>query len=174
MDAEAAGELAHALDGLVATLADDVGRAEVLRQRDPVRVPAEDDDLLRAEALRGDHAAETDRAVADDRDILAGGDPGGEGCVMSRSHHVRESQQRRHERVVAVDRQGDQRAVGLRNAHRLALAAVEIGAAPEATVETGGVQALTAEDAGAVGPRERGDDEMADLDSANIRTDRLD
>src|SRR5207245_7023047 len=47
--AEAAGELAHTLDCFVAALADDVGCAEVLCERDAVGVPAEDDDLLGAE-----------------------------------------------------------------------------------------------------------------------------
>ena len=74
--AEAAGQLSHALDRLLAALADDVGRAELLRQCDPVRVAAEQDDLLGAEALRGDHAAEADGAVADDGDGLARADLG--------------------------------------------------------------------------------------------------
>ena len=74
MDADAAGELAHALDRLVAALAHDVGGAELARQRDPVGVAAEDDDLLGAEALGGDHAAQADGAVADDGHRLAGAD----------------------------------------------------------------------------------------------------
>ena len=76
VDAEAAGELAHALDGLVAALADDVRRAELARERDPVGVTAEDDDLLGAEPRGGDHAAQADRAVADDGHGLAGSDLG--------------------------------------------------------------------------------------------------
>ena len=68
--AESAGELAHALDRLLAALAHDIGRAELARQRDPVGMPAEDHDLFRAEAPRGDDAAEADGAVADDRDRL--------------------------------------------------------------------------------------------------------
>src|SRR5437763_1184201 len=47
--AEAAGQLHHARHGLVAALAHHVGPAELLRQRDPVRVPAHDGDLPRAE-----------------------------------------------------------------------------------------------------------------------------
>ena len=58
-----AGELAHPLDGLVAALPDDVGRAEVPREFDPVGVAAKDDDLLGAQAFRGDYAAQTDRTV---------------------------------------------------------------------------------------------------------------
>ena len=173
--AEAAGELAHALDRLVAALADDVGRAELPRERDPVGVAAEQDDLLGAEALRGDHAAEADRAVADDRRGLAGADPGAATAAWwPVAHHVGERQQRRHQRVVRADRQDDERAVRLRDAHRLALAAVELGPAPAAAVEARGVQPLPAEDAGAVGPGERRDDEVAGLDGADLGADVLD
>ena len=47
-------------------------------ERDPVGVAAEEDDLLGAEPLGGDHAAQADGAVADDGHRLAGADPGGE------------------------------------------------------------------------------------------------
>ena len=76
--------------------------------------------------LRGDHAAEADGAVADDRDGLARPDPRRERRVVAGAHHVGERQQRRHQRVVLADRQHDERPVRLRNAHRLALAAVEL------------------------------------------------
>ena len=172
--AEAAGELAHALDRLVAALADDVGRAELARERDAVGVAAQHDDLLGAEPAGGDHAAEADGAVADDRHDLAGADPGGEGGVVARSHHVREREQRRHQRVVVAHRQDDERSVRLRDAHRFALAAVELSAAPAAAVEAGGLQSLPAELAGAVGPGERRDDEVARLDGADLGADVLD
>ena len=124
--AEAAGQLAHALDRLVAALADDVGRAELPRERDPVRVAAEEDDPLRAEPLRGDHAAEADGAVADDGGGLAGADPGARRAawwpvaitsVSVSSDGISASS--------AADRQHDERAVRLRDAHRLALPAVD-------------------------------------------------
>ena len=51
------GELADALDGFLAALAHDVGCAELLSQRGPLRVAAEQDDPLGAEALRRDHTA---------------------------------------------------------------------------------------------------------------------
>ena len=60
------------LDGVGASLADDVGRTERARERDAVRVTAHDDDLLGAEPLCGDHAAETDGAVADDSHACPG------------------------------------------------------------------------------------------------------
>ena len=46
MRSEAAGQLAHPLDSLVAPLGDDVGGPELARQLDPVLVAPEDDDLL--------------------------------------------------------------------------------------------------------------------------------
>src|SRR5205085_12077379 len=63
--AVAAGELANALDCLVAALADDVRRAEFLCERGPLVMAAENDDPLGAETLRGDHAAQPDGAVSD-------------------------------------------------------------------------------------------------------------
>ena len=66
VDARAAGELHDALHGLLAALGDDVGGAQLARERRAVLVAAHDDDLLGAEALGGDHAAEPDGAVADD------------------------------------------------------------------------------------------------------------
>ncbi len=84
VDAEAARELTDALDRLLATLADDVCRAEVARECDPVGVTTEEDDLLRAEPLCGDHPAEPDGAVTDDSDRLARCGSCGERCVMAR------------------------------------------------------------------------------------------
>ena len=88
MDAEAVGELAHALGRLFAAFAHDGCCAELTRELDPVGVTAHDDDLLGAEALRRDHAAQADGAVPDDGHGLAGADPGGDGRVMARPHHI--------------------------------------------------------------------------------------
>src|SRR5207245_10355459 len=85
--AEAAGQLADAFDGLVAAFADDVGCAEVAAEGGPVGVAAEQDDLLGAEPLRCDHAAEADRPVADDRNTVAWLDPRTERRVLSRAAH---------------------------------------------------------------------------------------
>jgi hypothetical protein len=172
--AEAACELPDALDRFLAPLAHDVGRAERLRERDPVGMTAEDDDLLRAEASGGDHAAEPDGAVADDRDGPAGTDLGGERRVVARRHHVGEREQRRHQRVVLADGQDDERALRLRHPDRLALAAVDSVIAVPAAVEARGVQSLPAEDAGAVGVEERRDDDVAGLDRADVGADGLD
>src|SRR5437870_10092775 len=58
MDAEAAGQRAHARDGLLAPLAHDVRRAEPFRRGDPVALAAQAPDLLGAEALGGADGAE--------------------------------------------------------------------------------------------------------------------
>ena len=74
--------------------------------------------------------------------ILPGPHLRGEGRVVAGAHDVGEREQRRHQRVVGPDRQHDERAVRLRDAHGLALAAVDPAAAPEPAVETRGLQAL--------------------------------
>ena len=106
--------------------------------------------------------------------VVPGADPRGERSVVARPHHVGERQQRRHQRVVLADRQHDERAVGERDAHRLALAAVDAVAAPEAAVEARGLQSLLAEVAGAVGVGERRDDDVARLHGADVGADLLD
>ena len=72
VDAEAVCELAHALDRGVTAFGDDVRGAELPAERGPLRVAAEQDDLLGAQPRGGDHAAEADGAVADHRGGLAG------------------------------------------------------------------------------------------------------
>ena len=44
MDTESPGQLAHALDGPLASLANDVRCAELFGERDPVGMPAQKDD----------------------------------------------------------------------------------------------------------------------------------
>src|SRR5207249_10779592 len=88
VDAEAAGQRAHARDGLLATLAHDVRCAELLRQGNPVGMAAHHDNLLGAEAARGDDGAEADGTVTEDGHGLATADLGGAGRMMTRSHHT--------------------------------------------------------------------------------------
>jgi hypothetical protein len=75
--------------------------------------------------------------------------------VVAGAHHVSEREQRRHERVVLADRQYDERPVCLRDAYRLALAAIDVAPAVAAAVQALTLQALLAEDAGSVRPQER-------------------
>src|SRR5437667_4362882 len=86
VDAEAAGQRAHALDRALAALAHDVRCAEPLRQGDPVGMAAHHDNLLGAEAPGGDDGAEADGAVTDNGRGLAAADLGGPGRMMARSH----------------------------------------------------------------------------------------
>jgi hypothetical protein len=86
---------------------------------------AEDDDPFRAETPCRDHTAETHGAVADDGDRLPGAGACGECRMMAGRHHVRQRQQRRHQRVVRADRQDDEGPVRLRHANgRLRLGAL--------------------------------------------------
>ena len=70
VDAESAGDLAHALNRLVAAFADYIRCAELFSECDPVRMSAEEDNLLGAEASRSDDTAQTDGAVSDNGDRL--------------------------------------------------------------------------------------------------------
>src|SRR5207244_10520008 len=130
--AEAVGELADVLDRFVPSLADDVRGAELLSQRDAVWVTAKEDDLLGAEAFGRDDAAQPDGPVTDDGDGLSGAGLGCEGRVVAGSHHIREREKRRDQRVVRADWKGYERPVGQGNTHRLALAAVDAVPRPEA------------------------------------------
>ena len=127
-------------------------------QCDPVGVAAHDDDLLRAEPLRRDHSAQTDSAVADDRDRAARTHPRGDRGVMAGAHHVGQRQERGHERIVFCDIERVERAVGIGDPKRLGLGAVELAAGSEETdVDAGRRQPFLAEQAGAVGVGERHD-----------------
>ena len=72
MRAVAAGQFQHAFDALLAALGDDVGGAELAAQVGALLVPAHQDDLLGAEPLGRQHAAQSDGAVSDDGHGVAG------------------------------------------------------------------------------------------------------
>ena len=139
MGAKSAREFAHALDGRLAALADDLGRPERAGQRDAVGMTPQHDDPLGAEPARGNDGAQTNRAVADNRCDFAGTDLCGERGVVASTHHIRERQQGRHQRVVRADRKRDQGSVGKRDADRLALATIELCPAPPSTMQAGGL-----------------------------------
>jgi hypothetical protein len=86
------GQHLDARDRLGAALADDIGGAKFLCERDAVGVASHDDDLLRAEPLRGDHAAQPHGTVADDCNALARRHLRGKGGVVAGAHYVRQSQ----------------------------------------------------------------------------------
>ena len=106
--------------------------------------------------------------------VVPGCHAGGDRAVVAGAEHVGQRQQRRHQRGVLADGQLDQRALGLRHPHRLALAAVDSRRAPPAAVPAGRLQALAAEVAGVVGPDERRDDQSPRLRPVTSRADVLD
>ena len=163
--ADAVGEVQHRLVGRVAAFFDDVGGAELQGELLAVGVAAEGDDPLGAQPLGGQDGGQADRPVADDRHGVAGLDAGAHRGVMAGGHDIRQGQQRL-ERLVGMARAGDrdQGAAGERDAHRLALAAVDHAVAevpaPHAA-DGGAVQAVRA---GHVAEDERGDHQITGRD----------
>jgi hypothetical protein len=70
IDSKAISQLANSPDRLLASLAPDVGRSELSGECDSVGMTSEDDDLLGAQPLGGDHSAKTHRTVSHDRHRL--------------------------------------------------------------------------------------------------------
>jgi predicted metal-dependent enzyme (double-stranded beta helix superfamily) len=167
-------QLPDALDPCLAALVHDICRPELPPERRPSGVAAEQDDPVGAEALRCDHTAEPDGAVADYGDGLAGSDLRRQGSVVAGAHHIGECEQRRHQGVVRVHRQRDQRSVRLRHAYRLALTAVDTIDAVPASVEAFALHAFPAEDARSVRPEKRRNDQVAGVDRLHIGADCLD
>ena len=97
---------------------------------------AQEHDPLGAEASGGDHAAQADSAIADDGHGLAGTHLGAESRMVACRHHIREREQRRHQRVVFLDPQDDERSVCLGDPYRLALPTVHSVPAIPSSVET--------------------------------------
>ena len=144
VSAVAVGQVLELLDGFVAAGGDDVGRAPLAGELVArLGLAAEHDDALGAEHPGRQDAGQTDCAVTDDSDGVALADLGADGGVVAGRHDVGQGQQR-GQRLVGEVRAGhlEQRAVGLRNADELGLAAV-VGAASaeEAAVDAGGVEA---------------------------------
>ena len=92
MHAETSSQLANLFHRFFPALAHDVCCAECFGQGDSRRVAAEKDDLFRAESLRRNDAAQTNRTVTDDGCFLATTHPRNHGGVMTSPHHVRKRQ----------------------------------------------------------------------------------
>src|SRR5258706_6966015 len=88
--------------------------------------------------------------------------------MMSSSHHIGQGEKRGHQRMVFANWQGNKCAVRLRDADRLPLSIIKLGATPKASVQAGGVQPFLTVDAGSVRPRERRSDKVTDFDFANV------
>ncbi len=134
---------------------------------------AQDDDLLRAEPLGGNHSAQPDSAIAHHRHTLPGSSLGDDGGVVPGAQHVGQREQGRHQRVVLPHGKLEQGAVGVGDAQRLGLRPVDAVVAEEGDVHAFGLQPLAAELAGAVGDRERHHHQIAPLERAHLSTDIL-
>ena len=116
--AEPIGQLLDPRHAFVAALGHDVGRAELAGKLLPRLVSAHRDDALGAQLLRGQHRAQADRAVADDRDRLARARPRRVGAEPAGAQDVGGRQQARDQVVGWHLRGGDQGAVGQRDAQQ--------------------------------------------------------
>jgi DNA-binding transcriptional LysR family regulator len=94
--------------------------------------------------------------------------------MVTRPHHVRQRQQRRHQCVIRPDGQRDQGSVRLRDAHGFALPTVQLRTTPPPAVETGRLESLLAELTGTVRPEEWRDHEIASLHRSHPRADVFD
>ena len=94
--------------------------------------------------------------------------------MVAGAHHIREREQRGHQRVVLANLQRVESPVRLRDAHGFGLRARHVGVAEEATVDALRLQAFLAEHAGAVRERERHHDHVAELDRVYGAADLLD
>ena len=163
----ALGEFQDGVDAVLAAFGDHVGGPELAAEVGAGLVPAHQDDPLGAELLGRQHGQQPHRAVADDRDGVAGGDAGAVGGVPAGAVHVGQGQQRGEQALVGGGRVDvgdlDQGAVGQRHADGFGLAAggAQVGVVPESAVDARGLQSGLAELAHAAGDRERGDDEIA-------------
>lgn len=128
------------------------------------------------EAASREDRAKAHRAVTHDDDRGARRDPGGDGAVVTRAHHVAERRDGGRQPVVGqVGVAGEQHegAVCERRAYRLALATV-VFAAPVPAVAARRLEPFGAVVAGPVGEGERGDHAIARPDRSHVRPDRLD
>jgi hypothetical protein len=88
LDSKSSSQFTHALDRFVTALRHHIRGAEFLRQRDPVRMVTQDNDLLRAKALSGDDAAQADGAVTNHGNFLTAAYSRRNRGMMTSPHHV--------------------------------------------------------------------------------------
>src|SRR5437868_327652 len=91
------------------------------------------------------------------------------------AEHVRQREERRHQRIVLTYVERIEGAIRLRDAERFRLRAVKAGpVAEKAAVNAGGLQAFLAEEAGTVGICEGHDHDLPALDALDGASDLLD
>ena len=108
-------------DALVAARCDDVGGTELPGQALTGLVAAHRDDPLGAELLGRQDREQTDGAVSDDGDGLAGAGLGGDGAEPAGAEHVGSRQQARDEVVGGQVWGREEGAVGERDAQQVGL-----------------------------------------------------
>ena len=169
--AQTAGQLLDCRDAGVAAFGNDVGGAEFSRESLPVGMAAERDDALGTELPGSQDSEQADRAVTDDCDGLAGTGLGRHSREPAGAEHVGGGHQRGNEIEVGLTGGRHKGSVGERDAGQLGLGAD--GAHQDAMHAVGLVAGL-ADLAGVVGRAEGADDEVADLDGADLGPDLLD
>ena len=90
VDADTVGHRHDSLGRGVAALGEDVGGAELARQRLAGGVPRQRDDPGGAEAFGRDDRAQADGSVADDRDSVARFHAATDRGVVACAHHIRQ------------------------------------------------------------------------------------
>ena len=88
MDSQASRQFSDSRNRFCAAFAHDIGCAELLGQRDPVRMAAQEDDSLCAESPCGDDAAKPHSTIADDGGGPAATHARRDRGVMAGAHHV--------------------------------------------------------------------------------------
>ena len=136
----------------------------------PWLVAAHRDDPFGAELFGGEHAEQSDRAIADHGDRLARPGVGGGGGEPAGPQHVGGGEQTRDQIVGGDVGGGDEGAIGERYSHSLGLRAAGRGGL---AVKTGGLITGPADFASVVGREERTDDELAGPDRGDRGPDLL-
>src|SRR5439155_17504046 len=109
-------EFAHTLRRLIAPFTYDLSCTELLCECDALGMSTQHDNLLSAQALRGGDAAQANGAVTEDGCRFPAAYPGADSRMVARTHHVRQREKRRHQRVISADQQREKRSVCLGDA----------------------------------------------------------
>src|SRR5438105_1110919 len=168
---EPAREFLDPRHAIVPSLFDDVSGAELEGELLSRLVAAHGDDPSRAEAPCGQHGEQTDCAITDHGNGLAGAGLGGDGTEPAGAEHVGGGEETRDQLCRRYVGGGHEGAVGERNARQLRLRS---DGAHELAVDARTLVAGLADLAGVVRGEERADHELTWLDLPDISADLLD
>src|SRR5205814_2047585 len=161
-------DLTDALNRLISAFADDIGSAKILCKLEPRGMPAHDYDLLSSKHVRGYHSAESDRSIADHRNLVPFFNGRHDGRVKSGAHDIRQSQKRTRQSFILRRVNRVKRSVRLRNAQRFRLSTGDLRISKEPSVDARGVEAFLTKLASPVRERERHYDVIATLYVSNV------